>query len=60
MNMLQGLPGIGGERAVRLQNKFDSVEAVITADRQQLQTVEGIGDHIADEIRSAVEDQISD
>ena len=58
--MLQGLPGIGGERAVRLQNKFDSVEAVITADRQQLQTVEGIGDHIADEIRSAVEDQISD
>jgi ERCC4-type nuclease len=36
------------------------VERVITADRQQLQTVEGIGDHIADEIRSAVEDQISD
>jgi len=57
--ILQGLPGIGRERAVRLLNKFGSVEAVITAERRELQAVEGIGDNIADGIKSAVNEQIS-
>jgi len=57
--ILQGLPGIGRERAVRLLNKFGSIEAVITANRHELQAVEGIGDNIADGIRAAVKEQIS-
>jgi len=56
--MLQGLPGIDRERAVRLLSEFGSVEAVITASRHEVQAVEGIGDHIADGIRSAVKDQL--
>ena len=57
--ILQGLPGIGRERAVRLLNKFGSVEAVITAKRHDLQAVEGIGDNIAEGIKTAVNEQIS-
>ena len=57
--ILQGLPGIGRERAVRLLNKFGSVEAVITAKRHELQAVEGIGDNIAEGIKTAVKEQIS-
>ena len=57
--ILQGLPGIGRERAVRLLDKFGSVEAVITAERHELQAVEGIGDNIADGIKSAVKEQIT-
>ena len=45
---------------MRLLKKIGRVEAAITADRQQLQAVEGIGDHVADRIRSAIKDQISD
>jgi DNA excision repair protein ERCC-4 len=57
--ILQGLPGIGRERAVRLLNKFGSVEAVITAGKHELQAVAGIGENIAAGIKSAVEEQIS-
>jgi len=57
--ILQGLPGIGREKAVRLLDEFGSIEAVITAGRQELQAVEGIGDNIADGIRSAVQEQIT-
>ena len=57
--ILQGLPGIGREKAVRLLDKFGSVEAVITADRDELQVVEGIGNNIAEAIRSAVREKIS-
>ncbi|CAB1065995.1 hypothetical protein D1BOALGB6SA_10794 [Olavius sp. associated proteobacterium Delta 1] len=40
-------------------DKFGSIEAVITASRHELQAVEGIGDIIADGIRSTVKEQIS-
>jgi len=56
--ILQGLPGVGREKAVRLLDNFGSVESVITADRDELQAVEGIGKNIADGIRSAVSEQI--
>jgi len=56
--ILQGLPGVGREKAVRLLDNFGSVEAVITADRHELQAVEGIGKKIADGIRSSVSEQI--
>ena len=56
--ILQGLPGVGRAKAVRLLDNFGSVESVITADRGELQAVEGIGKNIADGIRSAVSEQI--
>jgi DNA excision repair protein ERCC-4 len=56
--ILQGLPGVGSERAVRLLDTFGSVEAVVTATGRQLQSVEGIGRQTAEKIRWAVSDQI--
>jgi ERCC4-type nuclease len=56
--ILQGLPGVGSERAARLLDAFGSVEAVMTATGQQLQSVEGIGRQIAEKIRWAVSEQI--
>ncbi len=52
--LLQGLPGVGHERALRLLEKFGSVEAVICAGRKELLTVEGVGAKTADRIRWAV------
>ena len=52
--ILQGLPGVGPERAGRLLDKFGSVEAVISAGSNELQTVDGIGKSIAERIRWAV------
>lgn len=56
--ILQGLPGIGSERAVRLLNAFGSVEAVVTATSEELQSVAGIGESIAESIKCAVKEQI--
>jgi ERCC4-type nuclease len=56
--ILQGLPGIGGERAIRLLDAFGSVEAVVTATSEELQSVEGIGEGIADRIKWAVSEQM--
>ena len=56
--ILQGLPGVGGERAARLLDSFGSVEAVITATLEELQAVEGIGKHIAEKIRRVVSEHI--
>jgi DNA excision repair protein ERCC-4 len=52
--ILQGLPGIGLDRAGRLLDKFGSVEAVISASSVELQEVHGIGKGIADKIKRAV------
>jgi DNA excision repair protein ERCC-4 len=52
--ILQGLPGVGRERALRLLEKFGSVEAVIRAEREELLAVEGVGAKTADRIRWAV------
>lgn len=56
--VLQGLPGVGSERAARLLDAFGSVEAVVTASGEELQSVAGIGKHIAEKIRWAVSEQI--
>lgn len=56
--ILQGLPGIGSERAGRLLDKFGSVEAVISADSDELQSVYGIGKNVADKIKWAVSEEV--
>ena len=52
--ILQGLPGVGRERAERLLAMFGSVEAAISASSSELQSVAGIGEGIADKIKWAV------
>ena len=52
--ILQGLPGVGPERAGRLLDRFGSVEAAISASSSELQSVDGIGKSIAAKIRWAV------
>jgi len=54
--LLQGLPGIGGERAKALLEKFGSVENIVKASEKELQTVPGIGKYIAKRIRWVVEE----
>lgn len=49
--ILQGLPGIGAQMAKRLLDTFGTVEAVISASSEQLQSVEGIGQKTAEKIR---------
>ena len=56
--ILQGLPGVGSERAARLLDEFGSVEAVVTATSEELQSVEGIGENIANRIKWAVKEEI--
>jgi len=56
--ILQGLPGIGPERAGRLLDKFGSVEGVIAAGSDELQSVYGIGKNVADRIRWAVGEEM--
>jgi ERCC4-type nuclease len=46
------LPGIGRDIAVRLLEKFGSVEKVVTADEDELAEVEGIGKIKAKRIRA--------
>ena len=55
--ILQGLPGVGPERAERLLARFGSVEAAISASSSQLQSVDGIGKNIADKIRWSVSER---
>lgn len=54
--ILQGLPGIGPGRARRLLERFGSVEAVMKAGSEDLRSVTGIGERVADKIRWAVEE----
>jgi len=54
--LLQGLPGIGPERARRLLAHFSSVEAVMTANADDLCAVHGIGKDIAGKLRWSVEE----
>jgi DNA excision repair protein ERCC-4 len=54
--VLQGLPGIGPERAKQLINHFGSVEGVMAASADELAAVPGIGAGLADRIRWAVEE----
>lgn len=54
--LLQGLPGVGPERARRLLEAFGSVEAVFTASADELVKISGIGCHTAKAIRWAVDE----
>lgn len=54
--VLQGLPGIGPEKAARLIGCFGSVQAVLAADAAALEEVPGIGAHTARRVRWAVEE----
>jgi len=56
---LQGLPGVGPERAERLLDRFGSVEAAISASSDELQSVDGIGVNIADKIRWVVSERVA-
>ena len=57
--ILQGLPKVGREKADRLLDRFGSVEAVISAGIDDLQTVDGIGKSIAEKIRWAVSQRVA-
>lgn len=51
LHILQGLPGVGPERAARLLDMFGSVEAVFCARKDDLSQVEGVGQKTAGIIR---------
>jgi len=55
---LQGLPGVGSERAARLLDEFGSVVAVVTASREELRSGDSIGERTADRIKWAVREQM--
>jgi DNA excision repair protein ERCC-4 len=57
--ILQGLPGIGPEKADRLLKRFGTVEAAVSASSSELQSVDGIGKSIADKIRWAVSERVT-
>jgi len=54
LHILQGLPGIGTERASLLLERFGSIEAVLTASADELATIRGIGTHTVKAIHWAV------
>ncbi|TAL87673.1 MAG: nuclease [Rhodanobacter sp.] len=55
-HVLQGLPGVGPQRAARLIQRFGSIEAAIVADADALAEVDGIGPLIARKLRWTVEE----
>jgi DNA excision repair protein ERCC-4 len=57
--ILQGLPGIGRERALRLLDAFGSVAAVMQASPDQLKTVAGIGEKTAQRVQWAVSEALA-
>jgi len=57
--ILQGLPGVGSERAERLLARFGSVEAAISASSSELQSVNSFGKNVADKIRWAVSEPVT-
>ena len=57
--ILQGLPGIGPEKADRLLKRFGTVKAAVSASSSELQSVDGIGKSIADKIKWAVSERVS-
>lgn len=57
--VLQGLPGVGSQRAQRLLERFGSLEAVMDADIHELASVQSIGKATAEAIRWAIEEDRS-
>jgi len=60
LHILQGLPGVGPERAHALLDAFGSIEAVLTASVETLTMVKGIGKHTAAAIHWAVHESDSE
>ncbi len=56
LRILQGLPGIGPNRAEQLLDSFGTVEAVMTATQERLQEIEGIGTKTAAAIRDVLQE----
>jgi ERCC4-type nuclease len=54
LHILQGLPGIGKERAQRLLERFGTLERCMSATEMELSAVEGIGPKTAASIREIV------
>lgn len=54
MHLLQGLPGVGPDRAERLLAHFGGVAGIVAASEQELTSVAGIGRRTARRIRRAV------
>lgn len=54
--ILQGLPNIGPERARQLLIRFGSIETIVKARLEELQTVSGVGKRVAEQLRWAVEE----
>ncbi len=54
--VLQGLPGVGPERAERLLERYGSVQAVMQASAEDLTAIDGLGETTAARIRWAVEE----
>ncbi|MDQ6965292.1 MAG: ERCC4 domain-containing protein, partial [Mariprofundaceae bacterium] len=59
LHILQGLPGVGPERAHTLLDSFGSIEAVLTASVEELAMIKGIGTHTAASIQWAVHESDS-
>ena len=57
LHILQGLPGVGPERARRLLDAFGTVERVLTAHTEALSAIDGIGSNTAERISWAVREQ---
>jgi len=55
--VLQGLPGVGPERALRLLERFGDLESVMAAGDTELESVRGIGRGTARRIRWAVTEE---
>lgn len=51
LQILQGLPGVGPDRAQQLLDKFGSIEAVLAAGAKELMATKGIGKTTAKAIR---------
>lgn len=57
MHLLQGVPGVGPERAKHLIERFGSVRAVFNADEADLASVHTVGPRIADLITWSVRER---
>lgn len=54
LSLLQALPGVGPELAVRLLKKMGSLKTVINATERELREVEGIGENKAEKIHAFI------
>ena len=52
--ILQGLPGVGPERARALLDAFGSIAPVMAADAERLAGVDGIGSRVSGDITKAI------